>query len=358
MKILYITEQDLNNNSGITQKVLSQVDFWRKANHTVSVINFNSLSESNSPKRGSIFPRQILSFLFIWINGYKLFKHTQNEKYDLIYSRSFLWSVFWNLIGQETPIIFEINGDIDFELRARSYLTFLYNKFTTPFMLLASKGLICVSHELNLKYFRLPLPKKVIANGIVDEFFNIPIENFFNEKQTHIVFTQTANKEWHGLDKILFFINLHPDLHLHVIGKESENSSQVTYHGILSRNESFKIMSKCHLAFSSLALHRKSMYEASPLKSREYLAMGLPVVLAYQDTDFLSPPYYFLQISNEENNLILEGNRVYEFCQNARHAKREQIREDAKIKISASKKEIDRLKFFKLIMQESSKTKE
>ena len=41
------------------------------------------------------------------------------------------------------------------------------------------------------------------------------------------------------------------------------------------------------------------MKEASPLKVREYLALGLPVIIKYHDSDFLGPKPYILQLPND-----------------------------------------------------------
>jgi hypothetical protein len=41
------------------------------------------------------------------------------------------------------------------------------------------------------------------------------------------------------------------------------------------------------------------MYEACPLKVREYLALGLPVIGAYRDTDIPDESEYFLRLPND-----------------------------------------------------------
>lgn len=45
-------------------------------------------------------------------------------------------------------------------------------------------------------------------------------------------------------------------------------------------------MRNCQVCIGTLALHRKNMTEASPLKTREYLAHGFPVIIGYKDTAF------------------------------------------------------------------------
>lgn len=58
------------------------------------------------------------------------------------------------------------------------------------------------------------------------------------------------------------------------------------------------------MAVSSLALHRDGLNEASPLKTREYLVAGVPVLTAYRDTDFLRGAPFLLQLPNVEDNVL------------------------------------------------------
>jgi hypothetical protein len=51
-------------------------------------------------------------------------------------------------------------------------------------------------------------------------------------------------------------------------------------------------------------MHRNRLNEASPLKTREYLAAGIPVLMAYRDTDFLHGAPFLLELPNEEDNVF------------------------------------------------------
>jgi hypothetical protein len=63
-------------------------------------------------------------------------------------------------------------------------------------------------------------------------------------------------------------------------------------------------MATSDFGIGPLALHRKGMSEATPLKVRDYLMHGLPVLIAHDDTDFPgAPPWYVLQIPNTESTV-------------------------------------------------------
>ena len=57
------------------------------------------------------------------------------------------------------------------------------------------------------------------------------------------------------------------------------------------------------VALGSLALHRNKMEETSSLKVREYLAYGLPVILAGRDSDFRTEVPFILRLPNCEGSL-------------------------------------------------------
>jgi hypothetical protein len=72
-------------------------------------------------------------------------------------------------------------------------------------------------------------------------------------------------------------------------------------HGRLVRDQYRPILAAADFGIGPLGLHRKGMSEATPLKVRDYLIHGLPVMIAHLDTDFPGEaPWYLLQIPNTE----------------------------------------------------------
>ena len=102
---------------------------------------------------------------------------------------------------------------------------------------------------------------------------------------------------WHGLDRALRALEVYHDqqifIELDLIGiTESElpaikksTSYQVRTLGRLTPMQLDDAMAGYHVAIGSLALHRIGLKEASPLKVRQCMMSGLPVVLGYFDTD-------------------------------------------------------------------------
>ena len=59
--------------------------------------------------------------------------------------------------------------------------------------------------------------------------------------------------------------------------------------------------SAAHLAVASLGLHRQGLRQASPLKTREYVARGIPFAYGYDDPDLPDPCEFAMQVSADES---------------------------------------------------------
>ena len=107
-------------------------------------------------------------------------------------------------------------------------------------------------------------------------------------------------------------------------------------------------MSNCDLAISTLALYRKGMEEACPLKTRECLAYGLPMVLPYVDTDLKDlDADFLLKIPNKEDNIQSHGQAIHDFAYRMRGRR---VDRDQVALIDQVAKEAERIRFFEEII--------
>lgn len=60
------------------------------------------------------------------------------------------------------------------------------------------------------------------------------------------------------------------------------------------------------IAVSSLGLHRQNLMMASPLKTREYLAMGLPVIFSYTDVDIDEGAEFVFKAAADDSPLSIQ----------------------------------------------------
>ncbi|GDY11459.1 hypothetical protein LBMAG53_03360 [Planctomycetota bacterium] len=156
-------------------------------------------------------------------------------------------------------------------------------------------GLVAVTGEiLAYQQKRSPrLPGIVIGNGI--EAGAIPVASARPAGgELHLVFASGRFDSWQGLDRLVAGLAIHPGprvvLHLagHGAGDVGETvagQARIIRYGVLDQAGIDRLMDKAHLAVGPLAVHRKGLREACPLKSRDALARGIPLVFAHEDPD-------------------------------------------------------------------------
>lgn len=169
-------------------------------------------------------------------------------------------------------------------------------------------------------WFKLGLDKKTIkmGNGILINK-DIPlVQSHWPEKELKLIgVAQLAS--WHGYDKIINAIaatnnqNLSYRISFTIVGDGDERLAleklvlklnlqhQIIFTGMLTGKDLDNIFNNKHIGVGSLALYRKGLNEASSLKTREYIARGLPVIDAGLDPDFDRNSPYRLQVSNDDN---------------------------------------------------------
>jgi hypothetical protein len=155
---------------------------------------------------------------------------------------------------------------------------------------------------------------------------------------------------WHGVDKLIRLALLCPEIDIDVIGLDKletgdANPPNLFFHGYLEKEKSREILSKVDVGLGTLALHRINMNEASALKSREYLAYGIPVILPYVETDLGDLNLdTILNLPNTEDNIVNNWMEIRDFA--IRMKGRRVNREKVAPRIDSAFKEAARLKFF------------
>ncbi len=178
-------------------------------------------------------------------------------------------------------------------------------------------GIVAVTNEIReieLKKLTKSLPALTLANGIHSNGY--PLTGFipFDGKILNMVFIASKFEPWQGLEmliKKLKMYNKSVRITLQLIGslseKQREQVKKVTndkvsiyLHGSLYGDGLNELMKTANIGISSLALSKKNMTEACPLKSREYIVRRLPFIYAYKDTD-LSGSESFAKYLDEKN---------------------------------------------------------
>ena len=158
----------------------------------------------------------------------------------------------------------------------------------------------------------------MIANGVdLNKFVQLPAPA---NHIPRLVFIGSPGYLLHGVDKLVTLARLIPDIQLDIVGYSQLPNFEplpenITLHGYLALQEYQNVLASADVAVSSLALHRIQLEEASPLKSRECLAFGLPLIVAYMDTDLDQLDFNFLlKIPNKEDNIQTHAQAIRDFA--------------------------------------------
>jgi glycosyltransferase involved in cell wall biosynthesis len=370
MKIAYILVEDIDSHPGLRNKVLGQTKEWSTHGHEVIII---------SPLKQTLWRREHFkdiigdnsqTFHIKKISKFNRIKKIQKSytylrnvlkkvNPDLIYTRrSFPILGLKSAYRHACPYVIEINSDDVHEYYLKYKSTGIYNQlFRNPF-LKNSAGFVFVTNELSNSNNFSKFQKKyiVIPNGI--DCSQFPFQKNTGNKIPNICFIGSPNQKWHGIGKLGILAQAIPDTVIHVIGPTkdeylSSNSraySNMVFHGYLPDIQAKMIVSKMDIGISTLSLFEKNINEACPLKTRQYIAQGVPTIGGYIDPDIPDQPF-FLQIPNTQNNVESYLTNIKTFIKKnfRNNDNRISARNFAKKKLDVSIKEKERLSFFETV---------
>jgi hypothetical protein len=324
LRIAYLAHGVGGRDTGVHAKILSQASTWAALDQELDVGIFVrceagdeddwlgqphvvAVSSSRFGIIGRFFAREALS------------RTLTRWEPDVIYTRQSTPSPSVIALMGRIPTVVEINTLDLAELRLRSPIRYLYSRVTRDFMLRRAAGLIAVSGEIarHPTVTRLGLPVTIVPNGI--NLAAHPILGPTGNAIPRLVFLGTPGHPWHGLDKIARLGSRFPSWTIDLIGPSPSDvpglPANVIAHGSLDRGALLPIMAAADVAIGSLALHRNLMDEASPLKVADYLAYGVPAIIAYTDSRFPRGAPFLLQLPNTEDNVDTSADDIHEFVE-------------------------------------------
>ena len=309
-QIAYVVGGLWRHHPGLHAKVLGAAQVWEQMGAHVSIILFSegrvvdawgdTLTKETPERVGkleSYYNTDLgkLTRFFGLRHQYRYLKEVLAKlKPDVVYSRySMPVPGIQRVFGSVCPYVIEVNSDDLIEYGLKNRITGIYNSFFRKFLLDSAAGLCFISRELaaSQSFSWYKGNKAVVANSIHCDSF--PFVEDTGNQRVNVCFIGSPNQSWHGLDKVRALSELFPEWLFHIIGPEREEFSfgfdslpeNLIFHGYLSGESAKNLLKSIDVGISTLALHRKQMNEASPLKSRQYLAQGIPLICAYEDTD-------------------------------------------------------------------------
>ena len=344
MKIAYALACYDAEHSGVYKKILDQVTFWRNAGYRVQLFVITDEKSKThwlklDPAAKIFLDKSPFSKIK---NRFNLLKLAANSNPSLIYLRD---SFPIRVPNSKIPTVLEIQSLVAQELKLRSKSKYILFRIFSRFIYSNISGAIYVSNELknnNEHHFSSGIPKIAIINGINLERIQPLLPQAC--ETPGLFFVGSANQPWHGIEELIEFARTHQNIDVHIIGDtRDQNESNLFFYGNLELAEYRTIASKCLAGVGTLNLKSKNMAEASPLKVREYLALGLPVILKYRDTDLTGDEDYVLSLPPEGPCLDAYSPQILQFLEkwSKTRVPRHQIEH-----LDVRNKEESRLKFF------------
>ncbi|MFV0556981.1 MAG: glycosyltransferase [Lactovum sp.] len=200
------------------------------------------------------------------------------------------------------------------------------------------------------EFFTLSKLKKYVDRIVTytddEEIFDIPCINIHNSYEFPKALEVSEDKSkdklsmiaaaslmpYHGYDRLLMGMAnyyRYPEnkrkLHFTLIGegkvldsykeivKKYNLSDYVEFTGRKAKEELSFYYKKADLAIGSLGFSRIKLLKASPLKTKEYMAYGLPFIYAYTDDQAIEESDYFMKFTRDESPIdILELLKFYD----------------------------------------------
>lgn len=347
MRIAYVCYWNARVRDGVVLKIEAQVAEWRRAGHDVAV---HLLRRAPAAAPAESLDARIYPFASARGRvraGRALARALVASEPELVYVRYDLLPPALLRLERSLPLVLEINTDDRAELRGRrSRLALAYAALSRRLLLRRADAYVCVTNELaaSAGIAGSGKPVLVLGNGVDAEAVS-PLPPPANERP-RLVFIGTADQPWQGVDKVVELARLLPEVDFDLVGvaPDATGPENLRAHGFLPRDEYRPILAAADAALGTLALHRKDMREASPLKVREYLLSGLPTVLAYEDTDFAGEEHWFLlRLPNTEANVRDHAHELRAWVEGVR---RRRVPADAVARLDVRAKEAARLAFF------------
>lgn len=341
-----------NENSGIAKKCLGIVDAFKQHYETdvftdaYGKVYFNNqlIKDCNNSglKTRLYYYNDIIFGQFDRIN-----KELQNKKYDVLYFR---FHYFLSL------------GMIKFFRKLKRYNPSVKIYLELPcYPFEKEKGNTAIDktrYQLNALF--VPLLKrfitKIVTFAELSEIWGVPaitISNGYYDPELQKFIADTPDRledlpenEFHIAMVAWFAVGHAPEIlvsslvqyysktyaknvFVHLIGHggnltickslvdEYSLGEKVIFYGEKTTRDIVNILSKVHVCAGTLGLHRKNILVDSSLKSREYAAMGMPMILRTKDLD-MKPSLFFVKYFPEPESL-LNINEIIKFYEELKY---------------------------------------
>ena len=319
MRIAYLLTWSGGAWTGVFKKVADQVSAWERLGAEVGVFVATDRAGATdwTALPQAVQMRTYGNAVDSFLAQRPLVNDLRDWAPDITYVRTSPRQAVAAGVLSHLPHVIEIQTHDIAEARGISTPRLLLTLATRRRCLARATGLVFVSHELAAlpSYAGFTSNRIVIGNGIDLARFR-PLAPTSPSAGIRLAFMGLPGRAWHGLEDVFRLAQARPQWAFDLIGPspaDVPDLANVHAHGELSSAEYLPVLASSDAAISTLGWYVNDMNEASPLKSREYLALGLPVIGGYTDTDIPEDSPVYLRVDNRPGAIVDALPRVEEF---------------------------------------------
>lgn len=346
MKILYLTTWDFSNeeSDGVCKKIYSQIESFKEQGNYVDFIyikdnhiiyNKEDFTE-NIGRVGNM--KKTIAYM-------KMYEYLKAEKYDWVYNRygimdAFYYRVLKRLRNNGAKIIVEIPT---YPYKGEKNKGILYDLMFKwdDWYLHKLKNVVdrIVTYSLDKNIFEIPTIH--IINGIDVKKVPLAVREKDDKKTINLLIVALM-QSYHGYERLLYGLKEYyqqggqRNIVCHFVGDGPEKTNyenivfeygleqRVIFYGKKGGIELDEIYNKIDIGICSLGCYKKKIFLSSELKSREYLARGVPFVVGVTlDIKEVLDKEMFLEVPNDSSVLNIE--EIIEFYDLLQNRNREQF---------------------------------
>ncbi|MCH5250248.1 MAG: glycosyltransferase family 4 protein [Lachnospiraceae bacterium] len=329
MKILYLSTWDFadEQSDGVCKKIKSQIKVFEKNGFEVDFIYIKKndlVYKEDGTERviahvGSV--KKTPAYM-------KMYRHIKNKQYDWIYNRygmmdTFYYRVLKRLHHNGARVLIEIptypySGEKQKGIAYR--LMYWWDALYLKKMHKVTDRILTYSQDEMI--WKIPTIR--IMNGI-DIAEITPAVKTAKKDDTINLLAVALMQLSHGYERLLYGLKQYYDeggsrkIVCHFVGDGPEKATyerivseeklddHVFFYGKKDGKELDEIYNKCDLGICSLGAYKKNVFWSSELKSREYLAKGIPIVSGVETDIFcVVDKQYYLLFSNDASWIDME----------------------------------------------------
>lgn len=345
MKILYLTYHGFSSISGISKKMIYQIEALRSLGNDVSVCSYRVRDDGHRVREvdGSVlsdFGTGRLAAFRKRISYGDVIDFARNNQIEMVYVRSFhnanpftihLFRAFRRMgirVLMEIPT-YPYDHEYDGFPLSQRLIQLIDKAFRRR---LASQCDAIVTFSDHERIFGCPTIR--ISNGI--SFEHIPLRNHQNtDGKLHLLGVAEVHY-WHGYDRLVEGLGEYyakggkRDIVFDIVGRLGDDTlmgckyckgikplmdkyvlqSHVVLHGAQYGKALDNYFNRADFAIGSLARHRSGIDAIKTLKNREYAARGLAFMYSETDSDFDTRAYIY---KVEANDAPIDIDRLLDF---------------------------------------------